>query len=169
MTPLWFLGHDRHLVGLGNVLATAPEADVGPPAVLITPSRSLPWETMVKFGMTVAKVAEESERRVFFVASCDWGHTHKPDGPYGYHQAAADMDARVVDAVRANALESLLSFTSEDVENAAIDGLWQSLMLAGVQQRVPLASSLLSYEAPSYYGMIVATFARDGAQAATES
>lgn len=169
MTPLWFLGHDRHLPGLGNVLAQAPEEDVGPPAVLVTPSRTLPWQTMIRFGATVAEAAENSERRVFFVASCDWGHTHSPDGPYGFHPAAAKVDARVVDAVKANTLASLLSLTSEEVENAAIDGLWQVLMLAGVQQRVPLTSRLLSYEAPSYYGMIVATFQRDGARTASQS
>ena len=42
ITPLWFLGHDRNQVGLGDVLAPPPEEDLGPPVVLMTPSRALP-------------------------------------------------------------------------------------------------------------------------------
>ncbi len=47
------------------------------------------------------------------------------------------------------------------MEEAAIDGLWQTLILAGVLNRVPMRGEVLSYEAPPAYatGMIVATFA----------
>jgi aromatic ring-opening dioxygenase LigB subunit len=46
--------------------------------------------------------------------------------------------------------------------DAALDGLWQALMLAGVLQHVPLHGELWSYEAPTYYGMLVAAFASEG-------
>ena len=46
--------------------------------------------------------------------------------------------------------------------NAALDGLWQALMLAGVLERVPMHGELLSYEAPTYYGMLVASFTGEG-------
>ena len=42
LTPLWFLGHDRNMRGYGNVLAAIPPEDIGPPAVIVTPSRSIP-------------------------------------------------------------------------------------------------------------------------------
>jgi aromatic ring-opening dioxygenase LigB subunit len=160
MTPLWFFGHGRHLSGLGNVLAAAPPEDIGPPVVLVTPSRLVPRERMIVFGEAVAQVAEASDKRIFFVASCDWGHTHAADGPYGFHEAAAIVDARVTAAVESNSLESLIGLTTQEVEDAAIDGLWQTLMLAGVQRRVPMNSRLVSYEAPTYYGMMVAAFTR---------
>jgi hypothetical protein len=47
----------------------------------------------------------------------------------------------------------------EKVQNAAIDGLWQTLMLAGAMELVPMQGEVISYEAPAYYGMIVASFA----------
>lgn len=169
MTPLWFMGHDRNQMGHGNVIAGAPAEDTGPPVVLVTPARSLPREEMIAFGTVVAKFAESDARRVFFVASCDWGHTHRADGPYGYHPAAAEVDGRVVEAVKSNGLAALGTLSEDDVQNAAIDGLWQALMLAGVQRVVPLDSQLLSYEAPSYYGMIVAAFSRVEADEATSS
>ncbi|MDP9364589.1 MAG: aromatic ring-opening dioxygenase subunit LigB [Chloroflexota bacterium] len=157
ITPLWFLGHDRNLEGKGDVLAPPPDEDVGPPAVIVTPSRSLPRETMVEFGRAVADAAA-GERRVAFVASCDWAHTHRDDGPYGFHPAAAEVDGAVVAAVRDGDLLRLIDLPQVDVEHAAIDGLWQTLMLGGLLERVPMRHDLLAYEAPSYYGMLVAAY-----------
>lgn len=159
ITPLWFLGHDRNLVGKGNVLAQPPEEDIGPPAVIVTPSRSLPRAQLVAFGRAVAEAAEADERNVAFVASCDWGHCHKEDGPYGYNPASAEVDAEVVAAIEAGDLHLLDAITDERASEAAIDGLWQTLSLAGALDEVPMAGELLVYEAPRYYGMIVATYA----------
>ncbi|ACZ37690.1 aromatic ring-opening dioxygenase subunit LigB [Sphaerobacter thermophilus] len=157
ITPLWFLGHGRNMVGHGDVLAPAPE-DIGPPAVIATPSRLLPRETMIDFGVAIAEAAAQSGRRVAFVASCDWAHTHKESGPYGFHPDAAEVDAKVVAALKDNDPGRLISLTEEEVQNAAIDGLWQTLMLAGAMAHTPMRGEVLSYEAPSYYSMIVATF-----------
>ncbi len=158
ITPLWFLGHDRHVPGQGDVLAPVPEDDPGPPVVLVTPSRSLSRTTMVAFGRAVAQAAADDGRRVAFVASCDWSHTHREDGPYGAHPSAAEVDALVVAAVRDEALGRLIALPEEKVDTSAIDGLWQALMLEGVLTEVPLRGDLLSYEAPTYYGMLVASY-----------
>ena len=164
IVPLWFIGHGQHRPGLGHVLAEAvPDGEDGPPVVLVTPSRSLPRDTMLAFGATLARVAQASGRRIAFVASCDWAHTHAASGPYGYHPKAAEVDARVMEAVREGDLAQLLRLPEDDVQQAAIDGLWQLLMLAGVQQEVPLGGDLLSYEVSGYYGMIVAAYARSDA------
>lgn len=160
VTPLWFLGHDRNLVGKGNVLADKPAEDVGPPAVIVTPSRSLPRRQLVEFGRAVAEAAEADGRKIGFVASCDWGHCHREDGPYGYHPASAEVDAEVVAAIEAGDLHRLDAISDQRASDAAIDGLWQTLMLAGALDVVPMTGELLSYEAPSYYGMIVATYRR---------
>jgi AmmeMemoRadiSam system protein B len=162
MTPLWFAGHDADMTGYGYVLAGflkgQPEAS-GPPAVLITPATELPREQNVTFGQAVAEAAAASDKRVAFIASCDWSHSHSASGPYGLHPAAKQMDAQVLDAIRANQPLSLIDLDDEFIRNAAIDGLWQLLMLGGALQVTPLDVDVLSYEAPSYYGMIVATYA----------
>lgn len=158
MTPLWFLGHDRNMPGCGNVLADPPEADLGPPAVLVSPSRAIPREQLIEFGEVVAEVAEASSRRIAFVASCDWGHRHAEDGPYGYHPESAVVDAEVVAALTANDLLSLRDLSDERAETAAIDGLWQLLMLGGALRGRNWPSDVISYEAPTYYGMLVATW-----------
>ena len=60
--------------------------------------------------------------------------------------------------VERNALDELLDVSDADASAAAIDGLWQALMLQGVLERMPMVGELLSYEAPTYYGMLVASW-----------
>ena len=64
LTPLWFLGHGRNMPGHGDVLADPPAADIGPPAVIVTPSRSVPRATLVDFGRAVAEAAANDPRRI---------------------------------------------------------------------------------------------------------
>lgn len=165
MIPLWFAGHDRNMRGLGNPLAAIFDLNKedlrGPEAVIAQPSRRLPREANVEFGRVVAGVAEASDKRVGFIASCDWAHRHDPDGPNGFHPDAPKMDAEVSQAIKDNDILRLIDLDDEYINNSAIDGLWQLLMLAGAQQVVPLKPEFLSYEAPTYYGMIVAMFERE--------
>jgi aromatic ring-opening dioxygenase LigB subunit len=160
MTPLWFAGHDQNHTGKGHVLAAlfegVPETS-GPPAVIANPSRMIPRQMNVEFGKAVAEAAEADGRRVAFIASCDWAHRHDANHPNGFHPDAPKLDAEVVEAIKANDIMRLLDLNEQYVQNAAIDGLWQLLMLAGAQQVVPMEMDFLSYEAPTYYGMIVAT------------
>ena len=158
LTPLWFLGHDRNMPGKGDVLADPPTSDQGPPVVLVSPSRSIPRTQLVEFGAAVASVAAESSQRVAFVASCDWGHRHAEDGPYGFHPESAIVDAEIVAAVTAGDVLSLRDFPDERAQTAAIDGLWQLLMLGGAIQEKDWPVDVISYEAPTYYGMLVATW-----------
>lgn len=58
--------------------------------------------------------------------------------------------------VKRNALDELLAIDEQDASAAAVDGIWQALMLQGVLEHTPMDSELLSYEAPTYYGMLVA-------------
>ena len=159
ITPLWFLGHGRNAIGHGDVLADPPDEDLGPPVVIVTPSRSLPRSAFVEFGRAIGRATASTERRVAFIASCDWAHTHRDDGPYGFHRSAAVVDAEIVAAIRDGDLIRLLDLDEQAAEEAAIDGLPQLLILAGVLDDLPFAHDLLSYEAPTYYGMIVAAYA----------
>lgn len=158
MGPLWFLGHDQDRTGYGNVLAGTPDGPEGPPVVLITPSRMLDRVTQVSFGRSLGRAFQESDRKVGFVASCDWSHVHAATGPYGAHPIARQMDDTIQIAIRANDLIGLQHLPQPDVEAAAIDGLCQCLILAGIQQRTPLRSELLAYGIDGYYSMIVASF-----------
>ncbi len=159
ITPLWYAGHGRNMIGYGDVLAGAPEGPEGPPVVIASPSRFLPRQDLIAFGEAISEAAARDGRRVAFIASCDWGHRHLESGPYGYHPASAIVDQKVLKAVTENSLLDLMSISDEEAGDAAIDGLWQALMLAGVLIKTPMTVDVISYEAPTYYGMIVASYA----------
>jgi aromatic ring-opening dioxygenase LigB subunit len=78
-------------------------------------------------------------------------------GPYGYDEAAAEYDGLVELLVAENRLGKLVGLDPDLVERAAADSRWQILMLHGALGN-GWRSELLSYEAPSYYGMLCAAF-----------
>jgi aromatic ring-opening dioxygenase LigB subunit len=94
---------------------------------------------------------------VALIASADHGHAHDPDGPYGYDPAAKEYDERVVELVRANRLGDLLAFDPAFVESAKADSFWQMLVLHGALDDA-WDVDLLSYEAPTYFGMLCAAY-----------
>jgi aromatic ring-opening dioxygenase LigB subunit len=127
------------------------------PIVMLAPARDLSWDQHVTAGRAIADLAAASKKRVALIASCDHGHAHDPKGPYGFSPASKVFDDRVVDLVKRNALGELLSFDPAFVAEAKADSFWQMLMLHGaIGDR--WRAELLSYEAPTYFGMLCAAF-----------
>jgi aromatic ring-opening dioxygenase LigB subunit len=140
--PLWHLGG---------------RSDPPVPAVVVSPSRDRPLEEHVHAGAAIGAAAAEHEKRIALVASGDHGHAHDPDGPYGLDPAAAEYDALLAELVRESRLDRLLELAPL-VAAAKADSLWQLLMLSGALGDL-WRGELFSYEAPTYYGMLVAAFA----------
>lgn len=145
LVPLWFL-----LRGTGSKRKV----------VIVTPSRGIPLSQNFEFGKAVARVASEERKCVAFVASADQAHAHSRSGPYGFDRRAAEYDARVADAIRDDRLESILELEQSLTEAAKPDSLWQMAMLAGTLTVVPMHGRLLSYQVPTYFGMICASYSR---------
>jgi aromatic ring-opening dioxygenase LigB subunit len=136
LIPLWFLGAD------------------GRPIVVVGPARERSLDDHVRAGEALAAACEGT--RAALVASADHGHAHDPEGPFGYDPAAAEYDARVVDLVSQNRLGELASL-EEIVAAASADSLWQMLVLHGALGD-GFRAELLSYERPTYFGMLCAAF-----------
>jgi aromatic ring-opening dioxygenase LigB subunit len=134
--PLEFLGRDAR------------------PVVVVSPARELPLGDHVRAGRAIA--AATARRRVALVASADHGHAHDPEGPFGFHPAAAEYDEAVVEIVREEQLGELWRLDAI-VEDAKADSLWQLAMLHGALGD-GFRVDLLSYEAPTYFGMLVAAY-----------
>jgi aromatic ring-opening dioxygenase LigB subunit len=128
------------------------------PAVIVTPCRALSNDDHVRAGAALA--AATGRRPVAFIASADHGHGHTPDGPYGFSEHSAPYDADVQEIVRRNALGELAAWDPERAKDALADSLWQMLMLHGALGG-GFRSDLISYEAPTYFGMLTAAFERE--------
>jgi aromatic ring-opening dioxygenase LigB subunit len=127
------------------------------PAVIVTPCRALSNDEHVRAGRALA--AAVGERPVAFIASADHGHGHTHDGPYGYSEHSQPYDDDVQDVVRRNALGELAGWDPHRAKDALADSLWQMLMLHGALGDA-FHAELLSYEAPTYFGMLTASFQR---------
>jgi len=125
------------------------------PAVVVSPCRELPAELHVRAGAALARAV--GDRRVALVASADHGHGHRADGPYGFAPESAGYDERIVAAIRANRLADLATWDASLPRAALADSWWQLLMLHGAIGS-GWDAELLSYEAPTYFGMACAAF-----------
>ena len=142
--PLWFLGAFLH-----------PQ----PRVVIACPDRgNMPWELFPRFGLAIRKAAETLDRRVAFVASADLGHAHDTQGPYGYDIASQEFDTALVDAVKAQDLGRLLGFDLDWLKRASTDSYGQILNLYGAIEGTSFRGELLSYEVPTYFGMMCVTY-----------
>ena len=143
LIPLWFFAREKQAT---------------PKVVIVTPSREIPLEGLTRLGQAIAEAAKTSDRRVAFVASADQGHAHRSDGPYGFNAASAEFDQAVKMAIQKNDLRPLLNLPPKFVEDAKPDSIWQIAILQGILERVPMKGFLLSYQAPTYYGMLCAEY-----------
>jgi aromatic ring-opening dioxygenase LigB subunit len=129
-----------------------------PRIVIVTPSREIPLENLAKFGSVIAQVAKKSNEKIAFVASADQAHTHDSKGPYGFHSASTKFDNIVKNAVKKNNLGMLLHLKQQLIEDAKPDSLWQMAIIYGVLRQVPMKGKLISYQAPTYFGMLCAAY-----------
>jgi aromatic ring-opening dioxygenase LigB subunit len=128
------------------------------PVVIITPSRVISLEQHVRFGTAIRQAVQKSGKRVGFVASCDWSHAHDENGPYGFHPAAKQLDEETVELIKNNQLEKMIEWDESYIENAKPDGIWQTMILAGAIPFEERNVEFLSYEAPTYFGLICAIY-----------
>jgi aromatic ring-opening dioxygenase LigB subunit len=143
LIPLWFFG---------------AQEKKKPRIIIVTPSREIPLTQLVEFGKIIARTAEKSKWKIAFVASADQGHAHDKTGPYGFHPASKEYDELVIKAIRENNLRQILALNPKFVEDAKPDSLWQLAILKGVLERVPMKARFISYQAPTYFGLMCADF-----------
>jgi aromatic ring-opening dioxygenase LigB subunit len=141
LIPLWFLGG---------------RARRPPPVVVVSPARDRPLGEHVRAGSALGRACRG--HRAAVVASADHGHRHDPRGPFGYDPAAAEYDARVVALVLDNRLGDAAALGAL-AGPAYADSLWQLLVLHGALGG-RFRAELLSYEVPTYFGMLCAAFER---------
>jgi aromatic ring-opening dioxygenase LigB subunit len=147
LVPLWYMGG---------------RSEPPVPVVLVSPARNRPFAEHRRAGAALAHAAASARRRVALIASADHGHAHDPDGPYGFDPAAREYDDRIVGLVRSGRLGDLETWDDEFVERAKADSFWQLLMLQGaLETNGRWRRELLSYEAPTYFGMLCASYERD--------
>ena len=76
-----------------------------------------------KFGQTIARVADELGRKIFFIASGDLSHKLKSDGPYGFVEEGPQFDSQVMENLGGANFLQLLTMDNTMCNRAAECGL----------------------------------------------
>ena len=147
VVPLWFI---------------LPRCRPKPKIVIVTPSREIPLRQNYLFGRVIGSLSNRTTRRIVFVASADQAHRHRKSGPYGFSNRAKEYDRFVLGAIKRNDIGSIMGMRRKLVDAARPDSLWQMTMLAGVVDEIKVRPQVLSYDVPTYFGMICASFRRNG-------
>ncbi len=92
------------------------------------------------------------------IASADMGHAHDIHGPYGFNPASAEYDAATMQAIKDQEPGRLLQFDLDWMRRAATDSFGQILNLAGAIEGTDFRGELLSYEVPTYFGMMCVAY-----------
>ncbi|WP_457743116.1 DODA-type extradiol aromatic ring-opening family dioxygenase [Thermococcus sp.] len=132
------------------------------PLVLITPSRGLPRETLVRFGEVLGEVLEREEKKIALIISADHGHGHDENGPYGKVKESEEYDKLIMELINGNRLEELLNIPEELVRKALVDSYWQMLIMVGTMRRTEFELRTSAYACPTYFGMAGALWVRKG-------
>ena len=130
------------------------------PVAVVAPARDLTDEVHVRAGQAIGRAAAASRKRIALIASCDHGHGHDAKGPYGFTPKSKEFDEAVVDLIRSGDGLPFSRLGSAFAREAKADSYWQMLMLEGALGHDDWKGELLSYEAPTYFGMLCAAYAR---------
>lgn len=128
------------------------------PVVVVAPARDLPDEVHVRAGKAIGRAAAKSRKRIALIASCDHGHGHDAKGPYGFTPKSKEFDEAVVGLIRDGDGLGFSRLGSDFARDAKADSYWQMLILEGALARERWKGELLSYEAPTYFGMLCAAY-----------
>lgn len=111
-----------------------------------------------EFGKCIGKVAQESNKKIVFIASGDLSHMLKDKGPYGYREEGPIFDREVTNAMKTGDFIRFLQFDENFCEMAAECGHRSFIIMAGALDGKKVDSDLLSYQGPFGVGYAIASF-----------
>ncbi len=129
-----------------------------PKIVVITPSREIDWEKLVKLGYFITESVKKENKQAVFIASADQSHAHDVSSIYGFDPISKEFDEKVSNLITANKLEEIKNFDKNFVDNAKADSFWQMMILVGIIEKNNLKNAYFDYDCPTYFGMVVASY-----------
>ena len=118
----------------------------------------LPLEDHYRLGQLIKRAAEETGRRVVYVASGDLSHKLQAYGPYGYAPEGPQYDARVMDVCGRAAFGELFDFDEAFCERAAECGHRSFVIMAGALDGMAVEARALSHEDVTGVGYGICAF-----------
>ena len=118
----------------------------------------LPLTDHYALGRYIKQAAEETGRRVVYVASGDLSHKLQDYGPYGFAKEGPEYDKRIMDVCSRGAFGELFDFDENFCDKAAECGHRSFVMMAGALDGCVLEIKELSHEDTTGVGYGLITF-----------
>ena len=113
-------------------------------------------EDHLRFGKCIKQAIENVRCSVAFIASGDLSHRLKRGAPAGYNADAHLFDEEIVDAIRSNSTDRIVSIDQELRHLAGECGYRSMLVAIGAAHDLGSRCEVISYEAPFGVGYLVA-------------
>ncbi len=101
-----------------------------------------------QLGQMIQEVTEELQDDIVFLASGDFSHKLKDDGPYGYAQEGEIFDDKLVSALKKGDFLEMLKVDEPLTQKAAECGLKSFIIMAGALDGYQVNPTFYSYEKP---------------------
>ncbi len=141
MVPLWFI---RKKYSSGRILRIGLSG--------------LPLTDHYALGEAIRDAAEQTGRRVVFVASGDLSHKLQESGPYGFVPEGPEYDERIMDVCGRGAFRELLEFDESFCEKAAECGHRSFVIMAGALDGMAVKAAAYSHQDVTGVGYGICSF-----------
>ena len=111
-----------------------------------------------EMGQLIKEAAEETGRRVVYIASGDLSHKLQEYGPYGFAPEGPQYDERIMDVCSRAAFGELFAFDENFCDKAAECGHRSFVMMAGAFDGIQVEAEKLSHEDVTGVGYGICTF-----------
>ena len=122
----------------------------------------LPLTEHYAFGQIIREAAEQTGRKIVYIASGDLSHKLQEYGPYGYAPEGPEYDRRIMDVCSRGAFGEMLDFEESFCDKAAECGHRSFVIMAGVLDGLAVQARQLSHEDVTGVGYGICTFRPEG-------
>ena len=122
---------------------------------LLSIDRNIPELAIKSFGCKIYDMLNRVKQKICIVFSCDLSHCHSKSNPkFPYNEYSKIYDDHVNKILENSSVQEYNDIEKNIVSKARTDAHAQLTMLAGICEKIGYKSHVLSYEVPSYFGML---------------
>ena len=114
------------------------------------------YQDLYHFGCSLRRAADKRGLPYVVLASGDLSHRLIPGAPAGFSRRGAEFDQLLVERLKNRAVEAILNFDRQLVEEAGECGLRSFIMALGMLSGGNFSTKIFSYEGPFGVGYLVA-------------
>lgn len=118
----------------------------------------LGFDAHFKFGQLLQRELIYNKEKIAVIASGDLSHRLTKDAPGGYSPKGKKFDKKVIEYLKKNKTQEIITLDQSDVIEAGECGLRSILILAGIMDNIKHEPQLLAYEAPFGVGYMTMEF-----------